>query len=349
LELNNIKSRALKMEFREGDLIESKDNIVFDVKGLVHPPNRVVAFIRYVPDSNGNRERDGKRYSKFYALSKRYDLLKREYPQYLVSDPVFNTLLCEVPVEDVKQHYQPAQGLQNLRNRNNLDDTEKTALQFMEVLKENARVPWSKLGVSGSILVNLHESSSDIDLIVYGSETGYRVQAAMKELLEDENSPFEAYDLDGLRELFDFRSKDTNVSFEDFVRTDSRKISHGKFRGKHFFIRFVKDLDEISEQYGSIIYTPEGNARIKATVVDDSESLFTPCSYKLANVEILEGAKVEPIEEIVSFRGRFCEHARSGEVVVAEGKVERVHQEGKDDHFRLLLGSKPSDHMILVR
>jgi predicted nucleotidyltransferase len=335
-------------KFREGDLIESVGNIVFDVKGLVHPPNRVVAFIRYVPDPNGNRERAGKRYSKFYALSKRYDLLKREYPQYLVNDPVFNTLLCEVPVEDVKHHYQPAQGLQNLRNRNNLDDTERTVLQFMEILKENAGVPWSKLGVSGSILVNLHEPSSDIDLIVYGIETGYRVQAAMKELLEDEDSPFEAYDLDGLRELFDFRSKDTNVSFEDFVRTDSRKVSHGKFWGKHFFIRFVKDLNEISEQYGSIIYKPEGNARIKATVVDDSEALFTPCSYKLANVETLEGTKVEPIEEIVSFRGRFCEHARSGEVVVAEGKVERVQQEGKNDHFRLLLGSKPSDHMILV-
>jgi predicted nucleotidyltransferase len=329
-------------------LIKNTDGCIFDVKGLVHPPNRVVAFIRYVPDPNGSRERDGKRYSKFYSLSKRYDLLKREYPQYLVNDPVFNTILCEVPVEDVKTHYQPAQGLRDLRNRDNLDEAEKAALRFMEILKENAGVAWSKLGVSGSILVKLHEPSSDIDLIVYGSETGYRVAETMKKLLEDKNSPFKAYDLDGLRELFDFRSKDTNVSFEDFVRTDSRKVSHGKFMGKHFFIRFVKDLNEISEQYGSIIYKPEGNARIKATVVDDSEALFTPCTYKLANVEILEGPKVEHLEEIVSFRGRFCEHARSDEAVIAEGKLERVQQEGKDDHFRLLLGGKPSDHMILI-
>jgi len=337
------------MNAREGDLIETKDSIIFDVKGLVHPPNRIVAFIRYVPDPNGNRERDQKRYSKYYALSKRYDLLKREYPQYLVNDTVFNTLLCEVPVEDVKTHYLPAQGLQDLRNKNNLDEAETAALRFMEILKEQAGVQWSKLGVSGSILIKLHEPSSDIDLIVYGSETGYRVQETMKEMLKDKDSPFKAYDLDGLRELFDFRSKDTLTSFEDFVRTDSRKVSHGKFMGKHFFIRFVKDLNEISEQYGSIIYKPEGRARIKATIADDSEAIFTPCSYKLANVEILEGTKVEPIEEIVSFRGRFCEQARSGEAVIAEGKVERVQQEGKDDHFRLLLGSKPADHMILVQ
>ena len=338
----------MKIKAREGDLIETTDNIVFDVKGLVHPPNRVVAFIRYVPDTEGNRERDGRQYSKFYSLSKRYVLLKQKYPQYLVNDPVFNTLLCEVPVEGIKQHYQPAQGLQDLRNRDNLDDAETATLRFMELLKEEADVPWNKLGVSGSILVGLHTPSSDIDLIVYGSETGYRVQATLKRLLEDKDSPFKAYDLDGLKELFDFRSKDTITSFEDFVRTDSRKVSHGKFMGKDFFVRFVKDLNEISEQYGSIIYKPEGNARIKATVVDDSEAIFTPCTYKLANVEILEGPKVEPIEEIVSFRGRFCEQARSGEAVIAEGKLERVQQEGKHDHFRLLLGSKPSDHMILI-
>jgi len=339
----------MKIKAREGDLIETNTNIVFDVKGLVHPPNRVVAFIRYIPDPKGDRERDEIRYSKFYSLSKRYALLKQKFPQYLVNDPVFNTLLCEVPLTDVKQHYQPAQGLQDLRNRNNLDEAEKTALQFMEILKENTGVPWSKLGVSGSILVKLHEPSSDIDLIVYGTETGYQTQATMKEMLEDKASPFKAYNRDGLRELFDFRSKDTITSFEDFVRTDSRKVSHGKFMGKHFFIRFVKDLNEISEQYGSIIYKPEGRARIKATVMDDSEALFTPCSYKLANVEILEGTKVEPIEEIVSFRGRFCEQARSGEAVIAEGKIERVVSEGAREHFRLLLGSKPSDHMILVQ
>ena len=84
--------------------------------------------------------------------------------------------------------------------------------------------------------------------------------------------------------------------------------------------------------------------KIKATIADDSESLFTPCTYKLVNVQIIEGTKTEPIEEIVSFRGRFCEQAKSSETVIAEGKLERVQQKGKRDHFRLLLGSKPSDH-----
>jgi predicted nucleotidyltransferase len=334
---------------REGDLIENLDECIFDVKGLIHPPNRVIAFIRYIPDANGNRERDGRRYNKFYALSKRYALLKQRYPQYLINDPVFNTLLCEVPFENIKHHYQPAQGLEKLRKRDNLDEIEKVALRLMELLKENSGVPWAKLGVSGSIMVGLHTSSSDIDSVVYGSKTGYRVYSALKKMLADNNSPFKSYTLNGLKELFDFRSKDTATSFEDFVRTDSRKVSHGKFMERDFFIRFVKEWNEVSEQYGTINYKPEGYARIKATVADDSEAIFTPCSYKLANVEILDGPNIEPLEEIVSFRGRFCEQARSGEVVIAEGKVERVQPGGDLEHYRLLLGSKPSDHMILTR
>jgi len=65
-------------------------------------------------------------------------------------------------------------------------------------------------------------------------------------------------------------------------------------------------------------------------------------------VKNLEGPRVEPIEEIVSFRGRFCEQARKGETVIAQGKVEKVQREENREHFRLLLGNKVSDHMILA-
>jgi predicted nucleotidyltransferase len=332
----------------EGDLIENRDGIFFDVKGLVHPSNKIIAFIRYVPDPNGNREKDGQRYCKFYSLSKRYDLLRKKYPQYLVNDPIFNTLLCEVPIEDIKKHYKPSIGFQKLRNRKNLNPAEKAALHFLEILKQKSGVRWNKLGVSGSILIGLDTPSSDIDLIVYGTKNGYQIAKTMKEILENQFSPFEPYDVNGLKELFDFRSKDTKISFEDFFRTDSRKISHGKFMGKHFFIRFVKNRNEITEQYGNIIYKPIGYSKIEATIVKDSDALFTPCCYKIREVRILEGPLVKNIEEIVSFRGRFCEQATNNENIIAQGKLESVQQKGKQTYNRLLLGVKPTDYMNLL-
>ena len=336
------------MKAREGDFIETFEDSIFDVKGLVHPPSRVVAFLRYVPDPAGDRRKDGTTYRKVYALSDRYALLKQSFPRYLVYDQVFNEHLCEVPLEAVKYNYQPTRRLRDLRYEDELDEVERTALWFLELLKENAEVPWSKLGISGSILVKLHTSTSDIDPVVYGSETCYKVYSALRRMIEDRKSPVKPYSLKELKGLFDFRSKDTVTSFEDFVRTDSRKVLQGKFMDRDYFIRFVKDWNEVKEQYGTVLYKPEGYAKIKAKVVDDSEAIFTPCCYKIENVEFLEGLHVEPVEEIVSFRGRFCEQAKSGEVVIAQGKVERMQREGYREHFRLLLGNKISDHMILA-
>jgi len=336
------------MKAREGDYIEDLSGTIFDVKGLVHPPDRIVAFPRFTPNLAGERKRANVKYNKVYALSERFALLEKKLPQYIVYDKVFNEYLCEVPVQAVKHHYQPTHRLRDLRYEDELDEVERTALRFMELLKENAKVPWSKLGISGSIMVRLHTSTSDIDPIVYGSETCYKVYSALRRMLEDTKSLVRPYSPKELKGLFDFRSKDTVTSFEDFVRTDSRKVLQGKFMGRDYFIRFVKDWNEVKEHYGTILYKPLGYAKIKARVVDDSEAIFTPCCYKIENVEILEGPRVELIEEIVSFRGRFCEQARSGEVVIAQGKVERLQREGNREHFRLLLGNKVSDHMILA-
>jgi hypothetical protein len=333
---------------REGDLIETLDGNIFDVKGLVHPPRKIIAFIRYVPNPDGDRKRDEVAYKKVYALSERYALLKKAYPQYLVYDKVFNENLCEVPVETVKRHFKPIDYLRDLRNSDKVDKTENQALQFAEILRKTAKVSWDKLGISGSILVRLHTPASDIDLIVYGSETCCKVYSALESLLKSEESPVKPYSVRELKDLFGFRSKDTAMSFEDFVRTESRKVLQGKFMGRDYFIRFVKDWNEIEEQYGTILYKPVGYAKIKANVVEDSEATFTPCCYKIDNIKLLEGTRIEAIEEIVSFRGRFCEQAKKGETVIAQGKIESLQKEGERKHYRLLLGNKTSDHMILA-
>jgi len=336
------------MKAREGDFIEDINGSIFDVKGLVHPPDRIIAFPRFVPNPNGERRRADVSYSKVYALSERFALLKEKFPQYLVHDKVFDNRLCEVPIEAVKNHYQPADRLQDLHHEGKLDGVERQALQFVKILKENANISWGKLGISGSILVKLHTPTSDVDPVVYGSESCHKAYSALKFLLEDKKSPVKPYSRDGLKRLFDFRSKDTVTSFEDFVRTESRKVSQGMFMGRDYFIRFVKDWNEIEEEYGTIRYKSVGYARIKAKVIDDSEMIFTPCCYKIEDVKVLDGTHVQTIEEIVSFRGRFCEQAKNGETVVAQGKVERVQKLGEREHYRLLLGNKTSDHMILA-
>lgn len=331
---------------REGDFVETVEDLLFDVKGLVHPPNRIVAFLRYFPSEKGERKRGGKIYEKVYSLSRRYKLLKKRFRQYLIHDPVFDETLCEVPVAMIKYIYKPAEHLAELRSNEELDQVEARALQFAKLLKKSADIPWSKLGVSGSILVRLQKLDSDIDLIVYGSENSRKLHTTLRTLLKDEKSSVKPYSKRELHALFDFRSKDTRISFEDFVRTECRKVLQGKFMQRDYFIRCVKDWDEIQENYGLTRYVNVGYAKIKAKITDDSEAIFTPCRYIISNVKFLEGTRVKPISEIVSFRGRFCEQAKNNETIIAQGKIEKIIKKGQPEHYRLLLGNKPTDYMI---
>jgi predicted nucleotidyltransferase len=339
--------RRQPMKAREGDIITDSNGTIFDVKGLVHPSSKIIAFPRFIPDPRGKRVRENLKYTKVYSFSERFQFLEQKYPHYIVYDSVFDEKLCEMPLEDVKRHYKPVNRLRELRRSEDLDALERDAAEFMELMKSHANVPWNTMGISGSLLVKLHTPKSDIDPIVYGSRSCHKIYESLKCLTHELKSHLEAYSTGELHELFKFRVKDTQVSFKDFVRTESRKVLQGRFRNREYFIRFVKDWSEIDEKYGEILYKNVGYAKIKAVIEDDSEAIFTPCSYKINNVEILEGARFT-VEEIASFRGRFCEQARKGEVVFAQGKVERVMDSRQDrEFFRLLLGNKPSDFMIL--
>jgi len=55
--------------------------------------------------------------------------------------------------------------------------------------------------------------SFDIDPVIYGSERCRKVHAALKTLLGDEKSSVKAYDLEGLKRLFNFRSGDKKSDF----------------------------------------------------------------------------------------------------------------------------------------
>jgi len=340
------------MKAREGDLIKTRSNVVFDVKGLVHPPNKVIAFPRFIPSSQGTRQGKDMLYGKVYNLGDRFKYLQDNHPDLIVFDPVFGETMCEVPVEQIANHYQPTEKLEELRQTKNLSTLENKALQLATILKEKAGIPSSAIGISGSIMARLTTEKSDIDPLVYGVENSRKAYAALKEMLKEPDSGFKPYSKGELQTLFDFRSKDTQMSFEDFEKVESRKAFQGMFMGTDYFVRFVKDWNETNEQYGDVCYSNSGYAKVSANIADAADSLFTPCTYKLKDVVIVEGPKLLPIIEIVSFRGRFCEqippNLREPPTVEAQGKVEHVtdNRTGKT-HYRLIIGGKPTDYMVI--
>ena len=337
------------MRPREGDLIKTQSGVVFDVKGTTHPPDKIIAFPRFIPSAQGTRKGKDHLYGKVYSLDERFNYLQQNHPDLIVFDSVFGEILCEVPLNHIIEHYQPTEKLTELRQAKTLSVLEEKALNLAEELKNNANIPWSSIGISGSIMAGLTTTTSDIDPIVYGIENSRKVYLTLQQLQKTSSSGFKSYTTTELQTLYDFRSKDTHMSFSDFSVVESRKAFQGMYQGVDYFIRFIKEPNETSQQYGDICYQNSGYSKICSTITDAQDALYTPCSYKLGNVRVLEGSQLALIEEVVSFRGRFCMQAELGEKIEAQGKIERViNKKSGKEHYRLILGNKPQDYMVLL-
>jgi predicted nucleotidyltransferase len=375
-------------EIIESHYLETTDGLFFAVKGLVHPPDRLLAILRYAPDPNGERVKDGRRYRRLYHFEEQERLLREHYPHYLAFDPVCQITLQSVPRSHVRRVYDPRARLQELLDRVAIfraDPSgfcpvlagrgqgkpegsgghrpfgfwqtrrvwralEADVLAFARLLQQEAGVPWSSLGVSGSLLIGLHSPDSDLDLTVYGVREGWAVHRALKRLLAEETGGVSRLDARGIEALYAERVADTRMAFADFVASEQDKVFQGYFRGRPYFVRFLKAPAEIAESYGDHRYTPLGRIGIEAVVSDADEAIFTPCRYAVQTRRVFGDPSglgdSAGLIEIVSFRGRFCEQAQVGDLIRACGTLERVETRDGRVWFRLLLGNHPDDTML---
>jgi len=318
------------------------------VKGMVHPPDRAIAFLRYYPSPTGRRRKAGRSYAKVYHLAERFDILRRSYPHYLYYDRVFGRELQGIPAQYIKKIYRPAEALKRLRVMEQLDPLQQDVVTFARLVQQAARLPPDRIGVSGSVMVDLHGPTSDIDLIVYGREAGQAVQLALRRAHLSPEYGVAGYRMDTYRPIYNLRWSLTGIPIEVMLRVDAPKSLHGTFGGHHYFVRVVLDWEEVEEHYGDRTYRPLGYAQARCRVTSHAESIFTPCRYEVDDVQILSGPAAKEVREIASFRGRFCEQARQDDVVLVQGMLEEVRA-GRERWHRFLLGDRPTDIMIPER
>ncbi|MBS7288766.1 MAG: hypothetical protein KIH01_08530, partial [Candidatus Freyarchaeota archaeon] len=171
----------------EGFFIEDFDGLIFDVKGLLHPPDRVIAYLRYFPDVRGDRKRKGVRYHKAYSLAERDAILGAKKPEYLYFDPVFGMFLEGVPRSRIARIYDPRKRLSQLLKEDK-SSLEAAAVYLALEITRRARIPLSSLGISGSMLVDLAKEGSDVDLVVFGEENSRKAYRAVGDLMAEEEN-----------------------------------------------------------------------------------------------------------------------------------------------------------------
>jgi predicted nucleotidyltransferase len=330
----------------EGAAVETAAGLIFTVKGIVQPPDRIVAYLRYVPDTGGERVRGRERYRRVYSVAEQEEALRALGLSYRVDDPMLGVPVDAVPRDDVARVYDPRERLRRLRDGGPEDALAEDALALAELLRAAAGIPTAALGVTGSLLFGLHTSASDIDLVVYGDGECRRVHAALTRLLDDPSSPVRRPRGEELAAIHEVHHEDTPLSAADFRRLQAGKVNEGRFAGRPFFVRFVKLPEEVPERYGDPRFASSGRALVEARVSDDRDALFTPCRYGLRELRFVEGPRRADLCEVVSFRGRFADQARAGQRVRARGALERVIWRERPEQTRLVVGGRPGDFLL---
>lgn len=331
----------------EGYFVETRESLIFDVKGILHPQKRIIAFLRYYPSPNGVRVRNNTKYSKIYQLSDRFKFLQNHFPQYLFQDQYSGQILQGIPHKDIKKIYDPIKTVKLLLKKNKLSNLEKASISFIKILGEG--VDSDSIGISGSLMVGLQTLKSDIDIVVYGKDTCYEVHKYLADIIAEREHGVRPMNIEELQDLHYFRNQQTEIALSSFVQLERRKHISGMYNDREFFMRFVKAPQEIDEIYEDYCYEQIGYAILKGKISDASEAIFTPSRYSLEDTRIIDGVQVEDVNEIVSFRGRFCEQAKNGETIIARGKIEKVTKKDGSHWYQMVLGERRDDFFMPIQ
>ncbi|MHA2227856.1 MAG: nucleotidyltransferase domain-containing protein [Candidatus Thorarchaeota archaeon] len=328
----------------EGYFIVTKDNHIFEVKGIVHPKDRIIAYLRYAPSDIGERSSiEGQRYRKIYSLLEREEYLTQNNPKYLWFDQSHDRILQTVPLEEIDIILNPVDALNQLRDLGaHLTPLQILSISIAEELVNRTGIEWKDIGLTGSQLVGLASPESDIDLVVYGSKQGKLLHSTLsrnKNLILG----LSRYSGQSLHRHTEFRWGKQKKWIGVLTDIESRKVLQGLFKKRDFFIRVVKLYEKSSFNYGDFTYRNLGEKVVNCVILDDVNSIFTPCEY------IVECSDNPNLVKFVSYRGRFTEHVEKGMVVEARGRLESVmNLQSSERHLQLVLGERSSDYLIPV-
>lgn len=266
-----------------------------------------------------------------------------KYTSYIRYDEFYCRDVVLIPLTDIDQIYNP------IERARELVELEPKSLVLVDVkdmiLDIIGSTDVKDIGISGSILIDLYKDDSDIDIVVYGLDNGYRVYRYLKEVV-DKDPRYRRYRDKDIVQLYLRRVAETPIPFDQAVYQGSRRVLEGYFKGREYFIRLVKYPWE-EPIYGSYRCTKLGRTTMKLRVVDASESMFTPCRYKVEVIEHIEGVRVD-VSEVYSLRGRFAEVAQEDDKVVVQGTVERIEVKNSGVYYRLYVGDE-KDYIIVIR
>ncbi|MBS7635717.1 hypothetical protein KEJ34_09650, partial [Candidatus Bathyarchaeota archaeon] len=265
----------------------------------------------------------------------------KKHPEYLYDSPIMGVSMSAVPLSKITNHLKPQEKIIDLSRSGDLDALQGKALDLALKISDESGIPLKYFGVAGSILLDIHQKFSDIDLTIYGVKNSECVRETIKQIYSVGSHGISKFNREEAKRWCLSKAEIYPLTYEDACRILSRKWNRGIFKGTKFSIHPIKMEEEINEKYGDKVFNPKGMIKIKANVSDDSEADFMPAIYKVEDVRVLEGQPIKDIVEVASYEGFYGGIAYNGERISVYGKLEKViDKRNNEEYHRVLVGSR---------
>ncbi len=326
------------MLIRPRYFIETKDHLFFAVNSYTHPEDYVIAFLRYVPDDNGDRQLENVRYRKLDS-QEAYEYVQRTHPDYLFNYNIANKKSMGVKRSDILKIHDPIRRLKEIIDDQEKDSYYDKVVKLAGIFHDKAGISYDNMGITGSTLINLQDpDNSDIDFIVFGLENHYNARRLYGQLKDDPSSCLSRIEGDFWERLYAKRIKDNSLTLEEFKWYESRKNNRGLIYGTLFDILSTMNPEDIRSS-DTQYYRQIGSMKIRCRILDASQSFDTPSIYRVKDVEVIEGTSLN-IKDVVSYTHTYAGEVIDNEVAICSGVCEEVTSKESDKTtYQLVVGS----------
>jgi hypothetical protein len=214
-----------------------------------------------------------------------------------------------VPLQDIKNVLKPEVEIPHIAKKH----------VRVKKLLDLFRLPQGTIGCTGSLLCDLEDETSDIDMVVYGKHWFLAQDLVRQGIL---NGNLEGLSQDMWKKVYEKRKPE--IPYDQFVLHELRKWNRGQIDGTYFDILYTRSYDELKRVpagRGTVI----GKMEIEARVTNASLAFDSPAVYEVEH---------ESVNRVLSFTHTYSGQALAGETIEASGICE---QHG--DEYWLVVGT----------
>jgi predicted nucleotidyltransferase len=331
---------------KDRDFLETNDGLFFCVVGYLHPPDRITAYLKYIPSKTGKWRRENEHYKRminYYHVNqveKTYTYLKTNFPKYLFNDKIRNIVISTIPKKDIKTYYDPRERLNKILGNPN-DILEERLCEIIERIQNLVEIK-NDIGITGSMLTKSHNPEfSDLDITIYGKKNILKIKKAVLELKS--KGIMRNLSKKELEAWCTQRSEKFPLTIPELKRIASQRWNFGYYKNTYFSFHPTRSDEEIKEKYGENKYYQIDETKGIGVITDVSESMYNPAIYEINQTKLNNSGKT--VSEIVSFESIYADLFNTGEKVEFKGILEKVS--GKNDYFRIVLGGAGSKNSFV--